>query len=708
MPSQNGGAPAPVGIIRERSGDGLSAWRAHTPGGAGRPRSRPASREKPHLRPLTLAQSAGVDRQVVEGRPYTPRAVVPDGLESTQDDGLQSSPVGQRPPGRPTVWTPSHMDPVAQALSGKDAAEVAARMRGRERRRLLVAATPDRYQAASRRHNRGRSPREWKTPPPQTRGRSRSLEQASRSPRPLGSATAACVQLSDAGTPPSRQFAFKGGSVKRHQANSASPDGLPPIAMRSTPTEVSPAKTAGSPRRDSAKAKTEPSFKDTPMEPFVNLQQLSGMWLGVSSGSLYMDSYLDRYQPSKIQPSTKPVLRRGSSWLEVQQSAARENLYAHGPFLEPHAVDATAVLKLQAIENMPRSPPPLYRPLNVEAEDRAPRGWHPRDNQQNAPFVGIVFEVASDQENRSLELGAGFYNQNPIQRRPSVDAVREKIANPCKCGIRYSSIGQSWKVDPDLDPSLSETASNMRRSLTGRWSVEPTAPSQPWKGVHKRRTSHDPISDGYTVQRSISTGGGLEVSGNKSMGRSFEHETDPPGGESTLTYIARKGPGAFHLVGAPIPSLQRDGYRSRCGRTLDAMQGHQDTSPLTHGSYSEWREDPAKLVCLLQFGLCAVRHLDKAWSCMFLLSLSFMQRRWLRLVFASDDVVFFLFLLPHVWLFRGRCLKGNSKCYTIRSERSRQSCCEWIGHEYQSHCHSSFLQPHVLTSPTHLFDSGRI
>ena len=114
MPSQNGGAPAPVGIIRERSGDGLSAWRAHTPGGAGRPRSRPASREKPHLRPLTLAQSAGVDRQVVEGRPYTPRAVVPDGLESTQDDGLQSSPVGQRPPGRPTVWTPSHRPSAAR------------------------------------------------------------------------------------------------------------------------------------------------------------------------------------------------------------------------------------------------------------------------------------------------------------------------------------------------------------------------------------------------------------------------------------------------------------------------------------------------------------------------------------------------------------------------------------------------------------------
>ena len=599
MPSQSGGAPAPVGMIRERSGgDGVTAWRANTPDGSGPARTagpargvRPASREKPNFRPLTLWQSAGVDGQVVEGRPCTPSAVVPA-------DGLESSPPG-RPPG---------MEPVPQALSGKDSAEVAARMRGRERRRLLVAATPERYQATSRWYNKGRSPPEWKIPQPQTRARSRSLEQARRNPLPLGSATAARAQLdTDAGpdTPASGQFAFKchfkGGRVKRLPAKSVSPDGSPPIAMLGTPTEIiSPAtKTAGSPRRDSGTVKTEPSFKVTPVAtPFVNLQQLRGVSFGQSPSSLSMDSYLDCYQLSKIQPSTKPVLRRGSSWLEVQQKAARENLYARGPFLEPHAVDATAVLKLQAIANMPRSPPPLHRPLNVESEDRAPRGWHPRDDQQNAPFVGVGSGVASDQESRRLELGAGIYHQNPIERRQSVDAVREKIANPCKCSIQYSSTGQSWKVDPDdLDPSLAETASNMRRSLTGRWSVEPKAPSQPWNGVHNRRTSHDPISDGYSVKRSISTCAGLEISGNKSTDRSFEHETDPPGGESTLLHIARKGPGAFHLVGAPIPSLQRDGYRSRCGRKIDALQGHQDTSPLTHGSYSEWREDPSKLVC---------------------------------------------------------------------------------------------------------------
>eukprot|EP00802_Teleaulax_amphioxeia_P008876 Tamp_08887.p1 GENE.Tamp_08887~~Tamp_08887.p1 ORF type:complete len:730 (+),score=77.00 Tamp_08887:313-2190(+) len=459
-------------------------------------------------------------------------------------------------------------------------------MRGQERRMLLVAATPERYQAASRRHNRSTRTRHPPAPEPgalehapaaRPRARSRSPEQPPSKPQKGStqtSASAASVRLSDSDTPPSQQGAFKGGSVKRHQTKSASPESLPPNAGGSGHPLAGGRTAAGSSRDDAAKSEARVLSTGTLSEvtpvvtPFVNIQKLSGTI--IVPPSLPETLYLDRYQPTKIQPSTKPIVRRGSSWLEAQQQAARAKLYLHGPFLEPHNVDAAAVLRMQAIENVPRSPPPSHRPLDAEAEDRAPRGWHPRDEQQNTPFLGVTSEQK--------------------KLRAAVDD-NLNMNKPHMCGIEYMGVGQSWKLHPEhLEPSLADVARSMRRSLTGRWSVEPTAPSQPWKGVRKGRIFCNSIPNSDTPQRSRSSCAGPEDSENKSMDRSIQQEN------SSDYCLARKGPGAFHLVGASVPSLQRDGFRSQFGKKLDVMgRSSQDASVLTHGSYSEWREHPSKL-----------------------------------------------------------------------------------------------------------------
>jgi hypothetical protein len=580
-------------MVRE-GGDEISAWRGHTPDGGARPAAVGAwhttkglpkiatgrAFTPPAERPAAAGLGGTVEGfagQVVAGRACTPGSVAPVGLDGVEE------PAGRRP----AYISPPH----APAAWLKDAA---ARMRGQERRMLLVAATPERYQAACRRHNRPTRTRHPPAPEPgalehapaaRPRARSRSPEQPPSKPQKGStqtSASAASVRLSDSDTPPSQQGAFKGGSVKRHQTKPASPESLPPNAGGSGHPLAGGRTAAGSSRDDAAKSDARVLSTGTLSEvtpvvtPFVNIQKLSGTI--IVPPSLPETLYLDRYQPTKIQPSTKPIVRRGSSWLEAQQQAARAKLYLHGPFLEPHNVDAAAVLRMQAIENVPRSPPPSHRPLDAEAEDRAPRGWHPRDEQQNTPFLGVTSEQK--------------------KLRAAVDD-NLNVNKPHMCGIEYMGEGQSWKLHPEhLEPSLADVARSMRRSLTGRWSVEPTAPSQPWKGVRKGRIFCNSIPNSDTPQRSRSSCAGPEDSENKSMDRSIQQEN------SSDYCLARKGPGAFHLVGASVPSLQRDGFRSQFGKKLDVMgRSSQDASVLTHGSYSEWREHPSKLVSVVRSGL---------------------------------------------------------------------------------------------------------
>ena len=283
----------------------------------------------------------------------------------------------------------------------------------------------------------------------------------------------------------------------------------------------------------------------------------------------------DGKAPSKISP-LKPVLRRGANWLESKQEAVRLKLQQHGSFLESHSIDQTAQMHMHAIENVPRSPPPTHRREQPESADRAPCGWHARENQNNAPFMGTT--DAKKMPCKHINIGGEYWASLPT------------------CGVEYltPAAGEDWRLDTGgVEPDLAVLCGHMRQTRSGRWSAAPH-PTRPWKGVCKGRAAVGRDTPKYVSRATTSL----------SFNSEYEDSVQDTRGKMSIVEDSciqacywGQNSSAVNLVGGLLPSLQRDGFRSRAGKKFDAMAKLSgDMSLCTHGSYTQWRENQSKLV----------------------------------------------------------------------------------------------------------------
>jgi len=523
-------------ISRDR-GDSLSGWadRSHSPDAC-----RPISPTQKQRLPSASAATKPNDLPVIAGK------VVPPLVDEARPHILVLHPLADKP--RVLVLHPLAAAHFSIASIGEKTRDAAIR---KERRNLAVAATPERYRAAARGLSRRRNTGFRPVPcVPVSHGRHGHCRRGEKfKSASLTEAGTDEVQQAEEESPEARERVYVSSVKYSDPDKSPDPRSLQTaLAMRTEGWGTDELKA-----EDAMKRLRSDLYAISPLNYQAH----------------------DRKAPSKISP-LKPVLRRGANWLESKQEAFRLKLQQHGSFLESHPIDQTAQMHMHAIENMPRSPPPTHRKEQPESADRAPGGWHVRENEKNAPFMGII--VANKMPRKHINIGGEYWASLPT------------------CGVEYltPAAGEDWRLDPGgLEQDLAVLCGHMRQTRSGRWSVAPH-PTCPWKGVCKGRAAVGRDTPKYVSRATTSL----------SFNNEYEDSVQDTRGKMSIVEDSciqacywGQNSSAVNLVGGLLPSLQRDGFRSRAGKKFDAMAKLSgDMSLCTHGSYTQWRENQSKLV----------------------------------------------------------------------------------------------------------------
>lgn len=226
----------------------------------------------------------------------------------------------------------------------------------------------------------------------------------------------------------------------------------------------------------------------------------------------------------------KKIMRRGATWLESQQLAAGDQSVVQDAFLESEVDNSPAIRHNQR---------------------------HPRSPDENGtPLMGVF--AGAKPPRIQVSIGGEMVRMIPT-------SVASFMGN-----------GESWRLDPRLPPT--QRADGLQESeYAGRWSAEPVLEHMSNAMGRARKLKGSSPDASY--------GGKIESSRGKKSCRSAEEVCDTwtheESGREESGRAAHSG-----LVGGRLPSLLRDGFRSRLGKKLDKLAKlSRDASVSTHGSY---------------------------------------------------------------------------------------------------------------------------
>ena len=257
--------------------------------------------------------------------------------------------------------------------------------------------------------------------------------------------------------------------------------------------------------------------------------------------------WLDRHpQESSVGPAKLSTTRPSVTWLGAEQDAGRLNMHHKGVFAG------------------------LGQRLNHRADQQA---------QQIPAFKGIFVDPGARPRIHT-----------------SVSGVL--VSMPPTCSAVASGCGESWRLSPHAhERDLVRTAWNggARQNIhNGRWSAEPTVTSCSRAGLVSGTTPQTRQSEkAWTGEAYSESSGTRSRLGQNGRSQSAALSNDSGLGVWPTPATASKSPFATSLVGGSLPSLQRDGFRSKMGKQLDNMARlSKDPAVHTHGDYARGRREP--------------------------------------------------------------------------------------------------------------------